>query len=73
MKKLKLNNAILIALIAVVLLAIGFVIVLSITPDPLAEYITRYTNCKFVDWGDFHAFACEGGFEGMYIPLEPLP
>ena len=70
-KKLKLNNVILIALIVVVLFATVFALFLT-TPDPLAQFITQRT-CSFVDWDDFQAFACTDGFMGKYIPLEPTP
>lgn len=67
MKKLKQYTPYIVTAVVVIMMVVAL---LSIKPDPLDQFVTHRT-CDFVEWGDFHAFACVDGFTGRFSPLAP--
>jgi flagellar basal body-associated protein FliL len=72
-KKLRLSTAIVIVLVVLALVVVVYGLwTIESAPDPLAQFIVK-RSCSFVEWGDFHAFACTDGFVGSFAPLAPSP
>lgn len=65
------KNLITIALAVIVIVIIAVVAAIFIDSDnrPIDNFVTS-RKCDFVDIVDFHAFVCEDGLLGTYIPLK---